>query len=87
MPTAVPGSVQRNVEATRNQPTATQSPATQAGSSQSSEASSQNEIAQLAYALWQQRGCPEGSAESDWLEAEQKVRESSVDPTLLTIRR
>jgi Protein of unknown function (DUF2934) len=69
--TAVPVSVQRNVEATRNQPAATQSPATQAGSSQSSEAASQNDIAQLAYALWQQRGCPEGSAESDWLEAEQ----------------
>jgi Protein of unknown function (DUF2934) len=87
MPTAVPVSVQRNVEATRNQPAATQSPATQAGSSQSSEAASQNDIAQLAYALWQQRGCPEGSAESDWLEAEEKVRESSVDPTLSMIRR
>jgi hypothetical protein len=31
------------------------------------------EIADLAYALWQQRGCPEGSAEQDWLEAEETV--------------
>jgi len=27
-------------------------------------------IAELAYRLWQQRGCPEGSGEEDWLEAE-----------------
>ncbi len=31
------------------------------------------EIAKLAYALWQHRGCGEGSAEQDWLEAEQTV--------------
>jgi len=30
-------------------------------------------IAQLAYALWQYRGCPEGSAEEDWLEAERQI--------------
>jgi Protein of unknown function (DUF2934) len=46
-----------------------------------SESISPNAIAQLAYALWQQRGCPAGSAEQDWLEAEQKLRASSVDPT------
>jgi hypothetical protein len=32
------------------------------------------DIANLAYALWQHRGCPEGSAQQDWYEAEQKVR-------------
>ena len=31
------------------------------------------EIARLAYVLWQQRGCPAGSAETDWLEAEQQL--------------
>jgi hypothetical protein len=34
----------------------------------------QHEIAKLAYALWQHRGCAEGSAERDWLEAEETVR-------------
>ena len=30
-------------------------------------------IAQLAYALWQNRGCPIGSPEDDWIEAENQV--------------
>ena len=30
-------------------------------------------IKNLAYALWEKRGCPEGTAEADWLEAEQKL--------------
>lgn len=38
------------------------------------EPSAQNDIAQLAYALWQKRGCPDGSAEIDWLEAEAQLR-------------
>ena len=37
----------------------------------------QEEIAKLAYALWEQRGCTQGSPEFDWLEAERKIRESS----------
>ena len=32
------------------------------------------EIAALAYRLWLSRGCPEGSPEVDWLEAEQQLR-------------
>jgi hypothetical protein len=28
------------------------------------------EIAALAYSLWEARGCPEGSPEEDWLNAE-----------------
>jgi hypothetical protein len=31
------------------------------------------EMARLANALWQQRGCPAGSAEADWLAAEQQL--------------
>jgi hypothetical protein len=31
-------------------------------------------IGELAYRLWQARGCPEGSAEHDWLEAEKQLR-------------
>jgi hypothetical protein len=33
------------------------------------------DIAQLAYLLWEEHGCPSGSAESDWLEAERRVEE------------
>ena len=32
------------------------------------------DIAALAYQLWQARGCPEGSPEIDWLEAEKQLR-------------
>jgi hypothetical protein len=32
-----------------------------------------DQIASLAYALWQQRGCPEGSPEADWLRAEEEL--------------
>ncbi len=34
------------------------------------------QIAQLAYVLWQARGCPEGSAEVDWFRAEQEFTSS-----------
>jgi hypothetical protein len=35
------------------------------------------DIATLAYQLWLARGCPEGSPEVDWYEAERKVRQQS----------
>ncbi len=34
----------------------------------------QENIKQMAYALWEKRGRPEGTAEEDWREAEQQVR-------------
>jgi len=39
-------------------------------------------IGELAYHLWQARGCPEGSAEQDWLDAEKQLRASlrGVEP-------
>jgi hypothetical protein len=40
---------------------------------ETAESSRQEEIARLAYVLWQQRGCPPESAETDWLEAEQQL--------------
>ena len=33
------------------------------------------EIAALAYSLWEARGCPEGSPEEDWLSAECALNE------------
>lgn len=34
----------------------------------------QNEIAELAYRFWQQRGSPDGSPDEDWHRAEQEIR-------------
>jgi hypothetical protein len=41
-----------------------------------------DEIARLAYDLWQARGCPHGSADIDWLQAEKelRVRETGKKP-------
>lgn len=33
-------------------------------------------IGELAYRLWQARGCPDGTAEQDWLEAEKQLATS-----------
>lgn len=37
-------------------------------------APTQDEIALLAYELWQRRGCPVGSPEEDWNQAEIELR-------------
>ncbi len=34
------------------------------------------QIAALAYALWQERGCPDGSPEVDWFQAEEQLSNS-----------
>jgi hypothetical protein len=39
--------------------------------------STREQIAALAYALWQERGSPDGSPEEDWFNAEQQVRTRS----------
>ncbi len=54
-----------------NQNTATELPS--GNRRETAESVSQAAIAQLAYVLWQQRGCPIGSAEIDWREAEQQL--------------
>jgi hypothetical protein len=36
-----------------------------------------DEIAEQAYKLWQERGCPEGTDLETWLEAERKLSEDS----------
>jgi len=33
------------------------------------------DVATLAYRLWQERGCPDGSSEVDWFQAEQLLNE------------
>jgi hypothetical protein len=44
--------------------------------SQEARTNRQQEIANLAYVLWQHRGCPQGTAEQDWIQAEQMVAAS-----------
>ena len=36
------------------------------------------DIATLAYALWEERGGAEGSAEEDWLAAERRLKQPKV---------
>lgn len=36
----------------------------------------------LAYTLWQQRGCPEGSPEQDWLEAKLLLQSAELPAAL-----
>jgi hypothetical protein len=50
-----------------------------AGASHSREpvTSMQENISTLAYGLWEQRGCSQGSADEDWLQAERNFREST----------
>ncbi len=37
-----------------------------------------DEIAARAYELWQQRGCPIGSADQDWTQAEMELQHSKT---------
>lgn len=37
-------------------------------------------IGELAYRLWQSRGCPEGTADQDWLDAEKQLRSAAGAP-------
>lgn len=39
------------------------------------------DIARLAYAIWQDRGCPHGSDVEDWLEAERQLSKRNVAST------
>lgn len=67
--TATQRSAQRESEANTNESTVTG----EASQSERPGSSMQEDIARLAYALWEQRGCPTGSPEFDWFEAEQKL--------------
>jgi hypothetical protein len=45
-------------------------------------------IGELAYRLWQARGCPEGSSERDWLDAEKQLRgaQRTIEPRTIEPR-
>lgn len=45
---------------------------------------SREEMALLAYQLWRERGCPEGTAEEDWFHAEERLKhETPTDDNLV----
>jgi hypothetical protein len=66
-------SVQQDCEATRSSGRAELSPR------QLSPISMQEEIARLAYSIWENHNCSQGSAEEDWKEAERELRHSAVN--------
>jgi hypothetical protein len=41
-------------------------------------------VGELAYQLWQARGCPVGTAEQDWLDAERQLRTAPPTPQAAT---
>ncbi len=49
--------------------------------------SDSSSIAALAYRLWQERGCPEGSPEVDWLRAEEELSRQSIKPESASTKR
>lgn len=66
-----PGSVQRDL-ATEQEWRPRTSPVPP---SQLDDQATRADIAELAYLLWEEQGCPPGSAHSDWLEAERRINE------------
>lgn len=66
--TATQGSRQRNSETTRSARRAN------ASQFQVSDISIQEQIARLAYAIWEHRDCSQGTAEEDWKQAERELR-------------
>lgn len=68
---STPGSVQRDIGGTHDEPIRKRP----VPASQLPDHAIHAEIAELAYLLWEQQGHPNGSAESDWLEAERIIHE------------
>ena len=48
---------------------------------------SQEEIAAVAFSYWQERGCQGGSAEEDWLHAEQELKGKAATGRQTLLRR
>jgi hypothetical protein len=69
---AMPGPVQEGSETNRGRSTSQKS----SSPLQTLQPTTEEDIARLAYSLWEQRGRPDGSAEVDWFEAEQQLRQS-----------
>jgi hypothetical protein len=68
----LPGPVQQGSETNRGRSTFPES----SSPLQTLQPTAEEDIARLAYSLWEQRGRPDGSTEVDWFEAEQQLRRS-----------
>jgi len=48
---------------------------------------SYEEVARMAYFMWQDRGCPDGSPDEDWFRAEETLRQmQGSDQSMMTQR-
>jgi hypothetical protein len=47
--------------------------------------STREQIAALAHALWRERGCPDGSPEDDWFQAERRLEQDRKTKTVKTV--
>jgi len=70
--TYTPGSVQRSDPSREDRSVSAARPVPP---SQLADHAIHSDIAELAYLLWEERGYPSRSAESDWLEAERRIEE------------
>jgi len=59
------------------QPEPVDAPAAATPKSSLPEPLNQQDVADLAYQRWVERGCPQGSPEEDWFEAERQVSSRS----------
>ncbi len=41
-----------------------------------------DQVAERAFLLWQARGCPDGSAEQDWLQAEAEMQSETASRSM-----
>ena len=55
-------------------PTRARTPSAKASGKVAVPTSNHEEIARLAYANWEARGCPHGSPDADWFRAEEEIR-------------
>ena len=53
------------------------------GKAKKDQSSKETRIRNLAYMLWLEDGCPEGRAQTHWLEAEDMLRTEDEDPKWL----
>ena len=49
-----------------------------------SEAVSEDAVAILAHQLWEKRGCPIGSDQDDWFQAEKQLKARTAPPKSMT---
>jgi hypothetical protein len=62
-----------------------EAPAVESEPLETSSAPTTAEIAERAYRLWIERGCPEGSDEQNWLDAERELHDAALSRRITEI--